>query len=348
MKKILIATSALAFASSAFAADVSGYSLSAYKKSDGISSLYNETEVYFSGSKTLSNGISYGATYTIGFEGDSESSSSIFDPDGLDGGVDPAFAVVTAANEGDLKEAVKGVQASEDIIRNDYANINAYISSKYGKIEMGHHDSASAALGTSSIAAGKTIMNSVSYDLTNNVVDNAITLTSPLFYGAQVAYTMIPGDDVSNSMAARFATEVAGIDFAIAYGQSTTEVKYESVVPFKTSGAGLSMSKDGFSISYSMAKTDASIINTGAGTVADGELTDVRDEFLFPAFDSTRLGLGYDTEKFSVGYSYSTTLDADINDFYVGYNFMPNLTVFSELFTANDENELFVGTNITF
>ena len=56
MKKILIATSALAFASSAFAADVSGYSLSAYAKDDNSSGLYNETEVYFSGNKTASNG----------------------------------------------------------------------------------------------------------------------------------------------------------------------------------------------------------------------------------------------------------------------------------------------------
>ena len=50
MKKVLLTTSILAFAGSAFAADVSGYVISAYKNVKGGSdSQFTETEVYLSG-----------------------------------------------------------------------------------------------------------------------------------------------------------------------------------------------------------------------------------------------------------------------------------------------------------
>jgi hypothetical protein len=75
MKKVLLTTSILAFAGSAFAADVSGYVISAYKNVKGSAtasengkSQFTETEIYLSGSKTASNGLTFGANYTIGWD----------------------------------------------------------------------------------------------------------------------------------------------------------------------------------------------------------------------------------------------------------------------------------------
>ncbi|MFL2660068.1 MAG: porin [Alphaproteobacteria bacterium] len=77
MKKVLLTTSILAFAGSAFAANASGYVLSAYKNVKGSAtasengkSQFTETEIYLSGSKTASNGLTFGANYTIGWDGD--------------------------------------------------------------------------------------------------------------------------------------------------------------------------------------------------------------------------------------------------------------------------------------
>ena len=77
MKKVLLTTSILAFAGSAFAANASGYVLSTYKNVKGSTtasengkSHFTETEIYLSGSKTASNGLTFGANYTIGWDGD--------------------------------------------------------------------------------------------------------------------------------------------------------------------------------------------------------------------------------------------------------------------------------------
>ena len=85
MKKVLLTTSILAFAGSAFAADVSGYVISAYKNVKGSAtasengkSQFTETEVYLSGSKTASNGLTFGANYTIGWDGDKAKRSGAY------------------------------------------------------------------------------------------------------------------------------------------------------------------------------------------------------------------------------------------------------------------------------
>ena len=85
MKKVLLTTSILAFAGSAFAADVSGYVISAYKNvkgkataSENGKSQFTETEVYLSGSKIASNGLTFGANYTIGWDGDKAKRSGAY------------------------------------------------------------------------------------------------------------------------------------------------------------------------------------------------------------------------------------------------------------------------------
>ena len=85
MKKVLLTTSILAFAGSAFAADVSGYVISAYKNVKGSAtasengkSQFTETEIYLSGSKTASNGLTFGANYTIGWDDDKAKRSGAY------------------------------------------------------------------------------------------------------------------------------------------------------------------------------------------------------------------------------------------------------------------------------
>jgi len=85
MKKVLLTTSILAFAGSAFAADVSGYVISAYKNVKGSAtasengkSQFTETEIYLSGSKTASNGLTFGANYTIDWDGDKAKRSGAY------------------------------------------------------------------------------------------------------------------------------------------------------------------------------------------------------------------------------------------------------------------------------
>ena len=103
MKKVLLTTSILAFAGSAFAANASGYVLSTYKNVKGSTtasengkSQFTETEIYLSGSKTASNGLTFGANYTIGWDGDNAKRSGAYST------VTTAFAP-TINLSGDLK-----------------------------------------------------------------------------------------------------------------------------------------------------------------------------------------------------------------------------------------------------
>ena len=341
MKKMLITISTFVFASSAFAVDVSAYALSAYYKSNDYVSLYSDTEVYLSGSKTLPSGLTYGATYTIGFRGASASSTSMSE---AIAGRDPALEIV----EGTTKSAQTGIKASDVISRNDLANINAYISGVFGEVEMGHHSSASKALGAASIAAGESIDAGMTADDTGQSVDNAITYTSPTAYGAQFAYTYVPENNNIKSMAAKYTGKVSGFDFAVAAGQATIEVIYDSVVPFTTTSAGFSVSNNGFSFSYSLAKTDAALPNTATGTVVDGEADDINDAYLFPEVETTRLGFGYSANNLTVGIAQITNTSVDVTDFYIGYQVIPAVTFFGELLTTGDREDLFLGSKISF
>ena len=121
---------------------------------------------------------------------------------------------------------------------------------------MGHHNSASKALGTASIAAGASIAGSFTADATRTTVDNAITYTTPVVYGLQAGYTMIPGSDAAKSMAVKYTGTVAGLGYGVVFGSSTVERNFGTIVPFDTMATGFEVTKSGFSVSYSMAKTN--------------------------------------------------------------------------------------------
>ena len=117
MKKVLLTTSILAFAGSAFAADVSGYVISAYKNvkgsettSENGKSQFTETEVYLSGSKTASNGLTFGANYTIGWDGDNaKRSGSLFNRGST------AFSDVTISSPATLAQ-ISGTNGSATLV----------------------------------------------------------------------------------------------------------------------------------------------------------------------------------------------------------------------------------------
>ena len=365
MKKILIATSALAFASSAFAADVSGYAITAYKKNtyNGVdtTSLYSEAEAYLSGSKTLSNGLTFGATYTLGLEDSSTSQTT--EGSGTADAQDPELevfegeAIGTQGEAGYVparvaKPAVVAVKAGDDYDRSDYSNINAHVSGSFGKVEMGHHASATKALGTASIASGETISSSWTGDATNITVDNALTYTTPAVYGLQAAFTMVPENEDDSYMAVKYVGNAAGIGYAVSAGKSATTVKYEGDFVFDTMSYGFEVNKSGFSLSYSTATTDATGENTVVGTVAENS-DDVAAN-LFPEMTKSRLGLAYANKKWSVGFGsaeiedMATAEKVNLTDMYVGYDLVPSLTVFVEKVSSGDDDIMLIGTNITF
>lgn len=123
MKKVLLTTSILAFAGSAFAADVSGYVISAYKNVKGSAtasengkSQFTETEIYLSGSKTASNGLTFGANYTIGWDGDNAKRSGAYSVTNYSGTAipDPSSNIADASalnNDTGKKEVLDAILA---------------------------------------------------------------------------------------------------------------------------------------------------------------------------------------------------------------------------------------------
>ena len=240
-----------------------------------------------------------------------------------------------------------------DVKRGDYANVNTFVSGSFGKVQMGHHNSASKALGTASVAAGESISASWTADATRTTNDNAFTYTSPSVGGVQAAFTKILGDDISKSMAVKYTGNFAGFGVAIAHGQSTVAKNYGQIIPFKTAATGFKLSKDAFSVSYSEANTDASgVMNTVSGTsvtTANGStLSTILDADLFPKSKTTRLGVGYSANGLTLGASVRKTDDVRTNDVYVGYDVATGLTVFGEVLKEGDKKTTYVGTNISF
>ena len=183
MKKVLLTTSILAFAGSAFAADVSGYVISAYKNVKGGTSgngknQFTETEVYLSGSKTASNGLTFGANYTILFKGNSAKTTA-------------------ATNE-----------------------VNSFVSSSFGKLTMGAHPSASKSHGVSALSVGNGIDGSITAVAGRVDTEKGLTYETPVFNGLSAAYTMEFGSSSVRYYAFHYSAKYAGVSVRAAYGSS--------------------------------------------------------------------------------------------------------------------------------
>ena len=220
----------------------------------------------------------------------------------------------------DAEDVKDTVETSSDTSRDNYANINAFISVSFGEVEMDHHDSVFKALGSSSIAAAESIDASITGDAIRTTVDNTITYTSSTFKNT-------PEGDVAKSVGAQYTASALG-DY-----QSMIAKTYTAVIPFKTVAHSLKVNKVGFSVPYSTVKPNDTVTNT-VGSTDDSK--------------TTSFGAGYANKKWNLGDSIAITYKVNTNDMNIGYGVVNDLTVFGEHYSSGDATALYLGANISF
>ncbi len=313
MKKILIATTALAFASSAFAADVTGYAITAYQKSSKTDSggdtdekaLYAESEVGFSGSKMGSNGITFGATFTVGQDGPNGSKASY----GTDT-TDPA-------------------NPATEITNGAYSHFKTFISGGFGKLTLGRQNVAAREIGAGSLMVGLGPVGKGRTLPTRKITDAGITYLSPKFAGIQFAYTLEPDTKGKSSLALRYTTKLSGVGLGVAYG-SYQGPEEGGVKPDNLTAYAIKIDYSGFGFSY------------GTGSKADGG--DAPNQIGL-SYDAGKFSFGYVMGKNTEG--------AEVTTINLGYTVTSGLDVFLESASektddANKESTLLFGTNISF
>ena len=199
MRKILIATTALTLAGSAFAsADISMYGIAALKSKDKKYTNYYETEVYVSESKTTATGITFGATETLGFSGNKAHAQSSFTSRtaGDDGDLAAQAAAVKAhkAVLDAIKDADKKTAATKAVNKaatkaylngqlggiQAYHELQAFVSSPIlGKITVGTQHTASRDFGGNSVNVGSYLTGSLGAVAGRIGSQNAVSYTSP-------------------------------------------------------------------------------------------------------------------------------------------------------------------------
>ncbi|MGB1361475.1 MAG: porin [Alphaproteobacteria bacterium] len=309
MKKVLLTTSALAFAGSAFAADVSGYVISAYKKADSKKSLYNETEVYFSGSKTASNGLTFGATYTIGFSG-SEASVQ---------GKASKTEYTAPAAKGYVTSVTETAGSSSQ-----FANVNAFVSGSFGKVAMGKHATATRAIGGTSLAVGTGIDGSVTAVVTRENTTKGVTYTSPKFNGVQAAYTKELEENGAKAWAINWSGKASGVGVAVAYGKHTAA----GAGKVADTAWGVKVSKGAFAASYVRGKEGANSNN--------------KSTQIGVAYTAGKVSVGYSQEKVK------GTAEQKNSVIQASYAVASGLKVFAERQKSGDTKTTLIGTNISF
>jgi len=328
MKKVLLTTSALAFAGSAFAADVSGYVISAYKyvknsatASEIGKSQYTETEVYFSGSKTASNGLTFGATYTLGFEGQAKTTA------------DSQTAATTMVTSG-TAVVVGGLEFTEG--QKAFHEVSSFVSGSFGKVTMGKQAYASKSHGASSLAVGNGIDSNITAVVGRQNTTKGLSYESPVFNGLSAAYTMEFGANAAKSYAIHYSGQFSGVGVKAAYGSFKEGLGANSLDltdVARDSSWGIQLSKGAFAVSYSRGKD-----KTTAATIFDKK--------------QTRLGVAYTAGKVSLGYSRKTTTIQAVKTrnsvITASYAVASGLDVFIELQTVGAKKTQLVGTNISF
>ena len=200
MKKVLLTTSILAFAGSAFAADVSGYVISAYKNvkgnataSENGKSQFTETEIYLSGSKTASNGLTFGANYTIGWDGDKAKRSGAYS----------TYAVTTAIP--DPSATVGVVAVGSDAGKKVF--LDAFLALRSNGRGLRITEAAVTSLAGSDIAIA-TDFEAITNTLTSNDTDNLLYRATDGFGGALNAPTKM-SDSTADSNVDTFIDALA-------------------------------------------------------------------------------------------------------------------------------------------
>ncbi len=366
MKKVLLTTSALAFAGSAFAADVSGYVISAYKNvkdsttaSEIGKSQFTETEVYFSGSKTASNGLTFGATYTLGFEGQAKTTAdshtkttqaqiiadlAVFD------GTSFAERDGTVLHVSNLPGSGSNVGRGTPIVTNGgeitagtftegqkaYHEVSSFVSGSFGKVTMGKQAYASKSHGASSLAVGNGIDSNITAVAGRKDTTKGLSYETPVFNGLSAAYTMEFGKKGAKSYAIHYSGQFAGVGVKAAYGSfkeglGANTLDLTDIA--RDSSWGIQLSKGAFAVSYSRGKDKTTDIS-------------IHDK------KQIRWGVAYTAGKVSLGYSRkTTTIDAAKTRNSVitaSYAAASGLDVFVEQQKEGDKKTQLVGTNISF
>ncbi len=240
MKKILLTAAVLAFAGSAFAATVSGSVTTKYYLKDEYASgsdakgvkFKSSGDVAFSGSKTSSNGLTFGGTYKVKIDNANETADE-FDVNftatttNVSGVAGPTPVVNSVAVDGNLEE---GTQTESEV--------SAFISGTFGKVQLGHHDSVAETMAS----AG-----------TENL-QSAITYTSPSFSGFSAGYTYSAYDEADSGtprgFGIKYSGTFSGIDVGFGYGsEKAGDVK-------KSDGWKLDVGAMGFTVDYKTKKVD--------------------------------------------------------------------------------------------
>jgi len=355
MKKVLLTTSALAFAGSAFAADVSGYVISAYKNvkdsktaSEIGKSQFTETEVYFSGSKTASNGLTFGATYTLGFEGQAKTTADSHTQ--TTQGEFTTLHVKAAASFEDKDGGAVGTGVGDPIAsgggvitpgtftegQKAYHEVSSFVSGSFGKVTMGKQAYASKSHGASSLAVGNGIDSNITAVAGHKNTTKGLSYETPVFNGLSAAYTMEFGDKSAKSYAIHYSGQFFGVGVKAAYGSfkeglGANTLDLTDVA--RDSSWGIQLSKGAFAVSYSR----------GTDKTTNTAILDQKQ---------IRWGVAYTAGKVSLGYSRkTTTIDAAKTRNSVitaSYAVASGLDVFVEQQKEGDKKTQLVGTNISF
>jgi len=246
MKKILLVTTVLAFAGSAFAATVSGsVSTEYYSAKNGEGKQFkSKGSVTFSGSKTSSNGLTFGGSYKVSV-GQAESSADSYVPNTATvsavTSVSPPAALPVQAGDGEFT-------AGEETA----SKVSAFVSGSFGRVDLGKHGS-----------AGK--LGGIGGDVTD-----AITYTTPTFSGFSGKYTYGATAKETRGFGVKYAGNFSGASLSAGYGSEQKDgakvtgwelkagmmgitVEYETD---KTTGASTNGNSNEWSIKYAASNWD--------------------------------------------------------------------------------------------
>ena len=341
MKKILLTTTILAFAGSAFAATVSGELTAQYEKEGSEKTIKTKGEVSFSGSKTSSNGITFGGTYKVLVSNAQNTDDSYTRASARSQNIDVTtdqttdVKVTSGRDDGSTHVSSGRVRVSTagnkvgtgstSALREDgtfkegkqtKSQVNLFVSGSFGRVDMGRHSTAARALG------GKRF----GLETADKRTTNGITYTTPTFSGFRAAYTWSANTKDAKSIGVGFDTTFSGVDIKLGWGN----VKEDS----KTStGWGFSAGMAGFTFEYAQ------------GTNGDKE-----------KFDS--LGGKFETGPFLVSYHRKKSpFKADGDTDYTSnrntylkaeYKVTEGLKVFAKSNEEDKEKQTYIGTTINF
>ena len=345
MKKILLTTTILAFAGSAFAATVSGKLTAQYQKKGSEKTIHTKGEVSFSGSKTSSNGITFGGTYKVLVDGAqntddkytrASATTSNHDIDVTtdkdtsvrvtsakdDGTTDPTTyhaKISTAGNKvGTGSTSVSALRQDGTFKEGTQteSQVNLFVSGSFGRVDMGRHSTAARALG------GKRF----GLETADKRTTNGITYTTPTFSGFRAAYTWSANTKDAKSIGVGFDTTFSGVDIKLGWGNIKTDSK-------TSTGWGFSAGMAGFTFEYAQ------------GTNGDKEKFDS----LGGKFETGPFLVSYHRKKSPFKADGATEYTTNRNTFLKAeYKVVDGLKVFAKSNEEDKVKKTYIGTTINF